>query len=98
MFNFGDNLTVAPTGDLFVCEDQYTDIVDNQVRGVTPRGEVYNFARLKAQTELAGVCFSPDGRSMFLNLYSPAMTLCINGPWRNAPTLLRKGSFQDPQT
>lgn len=81
MFNFGDNLTVAPTGDLFVCEDQYTDIVDNHVRGVTPRGEVYSFARLKAQTELAGVCFSPDGHSMFLNLYSPAMTLCINGPW-----------------
>lgn len=84
MLNFGDNLTVAPTGDLFVCEDQYTDVVDNQIRGITPQGNIYNFARLRAQTELAGVCFSPDGRSMFVNLYSPAKTLCISGPWRRA--------------
>jgi len=82
MLNFGDNLTVAPTGDLFVCEDQYTEVVDNHIRGVSPDGQIYNFARLRVQTELAGVCFSPDGRSMFVNLYSPAKTLCISGPWQ----------------
>jgi secreted PhoX family phosphatase len=32
------------------------------------------------QTELAGACFSPDGGTFFVNLFSPAMTLAINGP------------------
>jgi secreted PhoX family phosphatase len=84
LYNFGDNLTVCPNGHLLVCEDQYTDIVDNHLRGVTPEGEVYNFARLHAQTELAGACFSPDGETLFVNVYSPAQTLAIRGPWRKA--------------
>ena len=81
LYNFGDNLTVCPNGHLLVCEDQYTDIVDNHLRGVTPTGEVYNFARLHAQTELAGACFSPAGETLFVNTYSPSRTLVIKGPW-----------------
>ena len=79
--NFGDNITVAPNGHLIVCEDQYTDVVDNHLRGITPNGHIYSFARLHEQTELAGACFSPDGRTMFVNIYSPAKTLAITGPW-----------------
>lgn len=82
MFNFGDNLTVAPNGHLIVCEDQYTLFVDNHLRGVTPDGALYTFARLDAQTELAGACFSPDGSTLFVNVYSPAKTLAITGPWK----------------
>lgn len=81
VFNFGDNLTVAPNGHLIVCEDQYTDVVDNHLRGVTPAGAIYTFARLRAQTELAGACFSPDGSTLFVNAYSPGRTLAITGPW-----------------
>ena len=81
LYNFGDNLTVCPNGHLLVCEDQYTDVVDNHLRGVTPHGEVYNFAKLHAQTELAGACFSPDGKTLFVNVYSPSKTLAITGPW-----------------
>ena len=80
-FNYGDNLTVAPSGHLFVCEDQYTDVVDNHIRGITPQGAAYEFARLTAQTELAGGCFSPDGKWLFVNAYSPTATLAITGPW-----------------
>ncbi len=80
-FNYGDNLTVAPNGHLIVCEDQYTDVVDNHIRGITPAGLAYNLARLTAQTELAGGCFSPDGRWLFVNVYSPTATLAITGPW-----------------
>ena len=36
---------------------------------------------LSAQTELAGACFSPDGKVLFVNVYSPAKTLAITGPW-----------------
>ncbi len=80
-FNFGDNLTVAPNGHLIVCEDQYTDVVDNHIRGITPAGEAYTLARLTAQTELAGGCFSPDGTALFVNAYGPTATLAITGPW-----------------
>jgi hypothetical protein len=80
-FNYGDNLTVADTGHLIVCEDQYTAVVDNHIRGITPAGGAYNLARLRAQTELAGGCFSPDGKWLFVNVYAPTATLAITGPW-----------------
>lgn len=80
-FNYGDNLTVAPWGDLIVCEDQYTDVVDNHLRGIDPSGVAYPLARLHAQTELAGACFSPDGKTLFVNAYSPTKTVAITGPW-----------------
>ncbi len=80
-FNLGDNLTVMPNGHLMVCEDQYTDIVDNHLRGITPGGKSYAFARSRVQTEFAGACFSPDGSTMFVNFYAPTMTLAIKGPW-----------------
>ena len=80
-FNFGDNLTVAPNGHLVVCEDQYTEKVDNFLRGITPEGHAYPLARLRLQTELAGACFSPDGATLFVNVYAPTKTLAITGSW-----------------
>ena len=80
-FNFGDNLTVAPNGHLVVCEDQYTANVDNHLRGITADGYAYPIARLNLQTELAGACFSPDGKTLFVNVYAPTKTLAITGPW-----------------
>jgi secreted PhoX family phosphatase len=82
-FNYGDNLTVAPNGHLIVCEDQYTNVVDNYLRGITPDGRAYPLARLRIQTELAGACFSPDGKTLFVNAYSPTATLAITGPWHS---------------
>lgn len=80
-FNFGDNITVAPNGHLLVCEDQYSAIVNNHIKGIQPNGEIYDFAKVHWQTEPAGVCFSPDGTTLFVNLYSPTATLAIQGPW-----------------
>ena len=80
-FNYGDNLCVAPNGHLIICEDQYTEVVDNHLRGITPTGDPYDLGRLTAQTELAGACFSPDGKWMFVNAYAPTRTLAITGPW-----------------
>jgi secreted PhoX family phosphatase len=81
MLDFGDNLTMAPNGHLVVCEDQYTEVVANRLIGVTPAGSTYVFGALRVQTELAGACFSPDGRTLYVNAYSPARTLAITGPW-----------------
>jgi secreted PhoX family phosphatase len=83
MLNYGDNITVTPHGHLIVCEDQYTDVVTNHLRGITPAGQVYPFALLHEQTELAGACFSGDGSVMFVNIYSPTKTVAITGPWRS---------------
>lgn len=82
-FNYGDNLTVTPAGHLIVCEDQYGRDPDNYLRGITPQGQPYAFARVRSDTEPAGACFSPDGRVLFVNLYSPATTLAITGPWNH---------------
>lgn len=80
-FNFGDNLTVAQNGHLIVCEDQYTEVTDNHIRGITPDGRAYNLARIATQSELAGGCFSPDGKWLFVNAMTPTITLAITGPW-----------------
>jgi len=80
-FDYGDNLTVAPNGHLIVCEDQYGVISHNHLRGVTPNGKLYTLGFIDVQTEPAGACFSPDGSTLFVNLYSPTKTLAITGPW-----------------
>ncbi len=79
--NFGDNLTVTPGGHLVVCEDQYTREVSNHLRWITPDGDSFPLALNRLQTELAGACFSPDGRTLFVNIFSPTRTLAIQGPW-----------------
>lgn len=84
VLDYGDNLTVTPWNHLMVCEDQYTDVRDNKLKGITPDGATYTVGRvaLADQPETAGVCFSPDGRTMFLNIYRPGHTLAITGPWQ----------------
>ncbi len=74
-----DNLTVAPWGDLIVCEDgsgaQY-------VVGVTPEGGIYKFARNAiSSSEFSGATFAPDGSTLFVNIQEEGMTLAITGPW-----------------
>lgn len=85
-FDYGDNLCVAPNGHLIVCEDQYTETVNNRLIGITPSGSPYVFGALNMQTELAGGCFSPDGKWFFVNAYAPTRTVAITGPWA-APSL-----------
>ena len=83
VLDYGDNLTVAPWGHLVVCEDRYSDELRNHVRGITPEGKVYTLARnvFRDNAEVAGVCFSPDGSTLFVNIYWPGITLAITGPW-----------------
>ncbi|MCB0644644.1 MAG: DUF839 domain-containing protein, partial [Phaeodactylibacter sp.] len=61
-----DNLTVAPSGDLFLCEDNG---VLNHIRGINRQGEVYTFAcNRSSKSELAGAVFSPSGKTLFVNI------------------------------
>lgn len=77
-----DNLTIAPWGDLIVCEDRDTDVV--RLMGVTPDGQQYPFAMNHTNGELAGVCFSPDGSTLFVNLQKRGLTMAITGPWQQS--------------
>jgi secreted PhoX family phosphatase len=90
-----DNICLAPSGGLMVCEDGNGA---QHVYGVTKRGEVYPMARnAQALTsaaaaaggtpkapewgEFAGVAFSPDGDTMYVNCYRPGTTFAVTGPW-----------------
>ncbi len=77
-----DNLTISPWGDLIVCEDRATDVV--RLVGVTPDGRQYPFAMNHSNGELAGVCFSPDGSTLFVNIQKRGLTLAVTGPWQEA--------------
>ncbi|WP_128374783.1 alkaline phosphatase PhoX [Streptomyces cavernae] len=83
-----DNICLAPSGGLMVCEDGNGA---QHVYGVTRRGEVYPMARNRQNVgtpeepewgEFAGVTFSPDGDTMYVNCYAPGTTFAVTGPWR----------------
>ncbi|MEM6928669.1 MAG: alkaline phosphatase PhoX [Myxococcota bacterium] len=80
---FPDNLTVAPWGDLVICEDSI--LADNHVRVLcTDDGTVHPLARNRLNggtSEFAGICFSPDGRVLFVNIQGEGLTLAIQGPF-----------------
>lgn len=82
-----DNLCVTPRGGLVICEDTYGG--ECHLRGLTPGGEVFDFAKNIApgleDTEFAGSCFSPDGLTLFANLQAVGATLAIWGPWERGP-------------
>jgi len=84
VLNRPDNLCVSPRGKgLVLCEDgegvQF-------LRGLTREGRIFDFARNAVpgseHQEFAGATFSPDGRTLFVNVQIPGVTFAIWGPWR----------------
>lgn len=88
-----DNVTVTPFGDLLLCEDSSDDF--QYLVGVNQQGELYQFAKnvlfagvtndpakeAFVGNEFAGACFSPNGRTLFVNIQTPGITFAIWGPW-----------------
>jgi secreted PhoX family phosphatase len=75
-----DNITVAPWGDVLMAEDGFSS--SQYLRALTPDGRIYDVARnAGSATEFAGVCFSPDGATLFVNLQVDGLTLAITGPF-----------------
>jgi len=79
--NHCDNLTVAPNGDLYLCEDTG----DPRIIGLTQKGEFFTFGLNVGHpdSELTGACFSPSGKTMFVNIQHYGLTFAITGPWRH---------------
>jgi secreted PhoX family phosphatase len=90
VFDGPDNICTTPHGGLLVCEDagaaQY-------LRGISQAGEIFDFARnLRNTIEFAGACFSPDGQTLFVNLYGRA-TVRTTTPYK-APQQIPVGPEQ----
>ena len=85
-----DNVTTSKAGTLVVCEDSSGD---NYIRGLTRHGQLFDIALNRLTTsdgtprfgdEFAGSTFSPDGRTLFVNIQASAgMTFAIWGRWRS---------------
>ena len=74
-----DNITIAPWGDVIVCEDGRGR---DRIIGIKNDGSTYMIAEnYLNNSEFAGANFSPDGKILFVNIYSPTMTIAITGPW-----------------
>lgn len=83
-----DNICLMPKSDLlFICED--SDYAGqnsiNHIRVLTPEGKIADFARNISKdfsrSEFCGSTFSPDGRTLFVNLQLAGVTLAIWGDW-----------------
>jgi secreted PhoX family phosphatase len=76
-----DNICVSPYGGVLLAEDG-TGV--NHVIGVTEDGHTYFLAenQLPGSSEFAGVNFSPDKQTLFVNLFLPGHVYAITGPWK----------------
>jgi uncharacterized protein len=82
-----DNICISPRGGIVVCEDSGGA---QFLRGISPSGEILDLARnLHNTIEFAGACFSPDGRTLFLNLYGRS-TVRTTQPYKS-PLLIPIG-------
>ncbi|MBN9318558.1 MAG: DUF839 domain-containing protein [Caulobacterales bacterium] len=83
VMNYVDNLSVTPWGHVVACEDGSGPGKPNHMKAMTADGKVYTLARnaFRGDSEFAGVCFSPDGQTMFVNIQTPGITLAVTGPW-----------------
>jgi uncharacterized protein len=81
-----DNICLASNGNLFICEDNKRNV---HLRIMTPKGEISELGRNiyrqenidYSSQEFAGVTFSPDSKTLFVNIQTPGLTLAIWGPW-----------------
>jgi secreted PhoX family phosphatase len=74
-----DNLTIAPWGDVLLCEDNGEL---NHIRGIDKEGSIYTLAcNRSSESELAGLVFSPTGKTLFVNVQENGDTVAITGPW-----------------
>lgn len=97
-----DNICITPRGGILFCEDDASGDGDshplapgiadvNRLIGMGALGEPFEFAvNLLNDSEFAGACFSPDGSTLFVNLFGGSergsgMTCAIWGPWSRGP-------------
>lgn len=97
-----DNLLVTPRGGILLCEDDasrdgdthplapgITDV--NRLIGLSAEAEPFEFLVNRFNdTELAGAAFSPDGKTLYFNVFGnrtagQGFTVAMKGPWSSGP-------------
>lgn len=81
-----DNICIHPRGHLFICEDGTREKdTDNYVRVLNSKGQISPFAKNIVpkfeNREFCGATFSPDGKTLFVNIQIPGLTFAIWGDW-----------------
>jgi hypothetical protein len=81
-----DNICIHPRGHLFICEDGTREKdLDNYVRVINSKGQISDFAKNVVpkfeNKEFCGATFSPDGKTLFVNIQIPGLTFAIWGDW-----------------
>ena len=80
-FDGPDNVTVTPWGSLVLAED---GVGASHVLSSVPGGPSYAIARNQLNdSEFTGPTFTEDGRTLFVNIQTPGLTLAITGPWES---------------
>ncbi|HPF73720.1 MAG: DUF839 domain-containing protein [Rhodanobacteraceae bacterium] len=93
VLDYPDNICVSPRGGMVICQDSKGDV--QSLFGLTSTHELFEFARNNVlldgatkglsgdfrRSEWAGSCFTPDGKWLFANVFSPGFTVAITGPW-----------------
>jgi len=71
-----DNIVIGPDGEtIYINEDASRR---SHVLGMTPEGRVFRMVgNMLTRGEMTGICFSPDGKLMFVNIQQAALTCCI---------------------
>ena len=76
--NMPDNICLSPNGDLVMAEDGG----DCHIRVLTSSGKLITLAQnVNIRNEIAGVCFSPSGQTLFCNLQHEGITVALHGPF-----------------
>ncbi len=91
-----DNITVSPSGDIFVCEDG----ADNDICIITPEEEVTQFLTLDPAihsgavgNETVGVVFDPAGSRMYFGVqrsFGAGVVYEVSGPFRQTAGTRKK--------
>ena len=76
---------VPGAGSYALAENHLTAAVLAAARAQGKQVSAAAVSRGALDAEFCGGCFSPDGRVLFVNLYSPGITLAISGPWPAGP-------------
>jgi hypothetical protein len=97
VLDYPDNVLISPRGGLVICQDAKGS--RQRLYALSQDAELFTFAEQNVEldgsarargfrgdfrgAEWAGACFSPDGRWLFANVYSPGFSVAITGPWRD---------------
>ncbi|MBW3647289.1 MAG: PhoX family protein [Actinobacteria bacterium] len=95
-----DNIVVTPRGGILICEDDSSSANlgqndesrffgedKNRLIGLTMNGVAFPFAEnIFSDAELAGACWSADGRFLFVNIFGEDVagsggSMAVTGPW-----------------